>query len=37
MVEIFALILAATTIGWMVYIVKHDATTWRKEKVEGKD
>ncbi len=32
MIEIFALALAALTIAALVYISKHDATTWRTEK-----
>jgi len=29
MVEIFALLLAASTIALVVYISKHDATSWK--------
>ncbi|MDQ1243858.1 MAG: hypothetical protein QG565_198 [Campylobacterota bacterium] len=29
MIELFALLLAASTIAILVYISKHDATTWR--------
>lgn len=29
MVEIFALILAAATLGVLVYLAKHDASGWR--------
>jgi hypothetical protein len=29
MIELFALLLAAATIGVLIYVLKHDATTWR--------
>ncbi len=29
MTEIIALALAVATIGWMIYIAKHDSTTWK--------
>jgi hypothetical protein len=29
MVEIFALMLAAATLGVLVYLAKHDASGWR--------
>jgi len=32
MIELFALTLAASTIAVLIYIFKHDATTWRTEK-----
>ena len=32
MIELFALVLATLTIATLVYISKHDATTWRTEK-----
>lgn len=32
MIELLALLLAASTVAVLVYISKHDATTWRTEK-----
>lgn len=32
MIELLALLLAASTIAVVVYVSKHDATTWRTGK-----